>query len=156
MKIISGGQTGVDRAALDVAIALGIPHGGWCPHGRTAEDGRIPSRYKLSQTESPEYSVRTERNVLHADATLILYRAQLSGGTQLTLQLAERHGKACMTVDLDDPPPPEAVRRWLDVNQVKVLNIAGPRESQSPGIAALAGEFTTRVAEDIADQTDAK
>ncbi len=155
MKIISGGQTGVDRAALDAAIALGIPHGGWCPRGRTAEDGRISSRYKLRQTDSPEYAVRTERNVLDADATLILYRGQLSGGTELTLQLAERHGRACMVVDLDDPPPPEAVRRWLDANRVEVLNVAGPRESQSPGIAAPAGAFITRVVEEIADQTEA-
>ena len=155
MKIISGGQTGVDRAALEAAIALGIPHGGWCPRGRTAEDGPIPSRYELQETDSPDYAVRTERNVLDADATLIVYRGRLSGGTELTAQLAERHGRACMVVDLHDPTEPEAVRRWLDANRVEVLNVAGPRESQSPGIAVLAGEFLTRVVEDIGDQPDA-
>ena len=92
-KIISGGQTGVDRGALDAAIALGVPHGGWCPHGRLAEDGIIPARYQLRQTDSPEYHVRTEKNVQDSDATLILYRGEMKGGTKLTWQLAERHAK---------------------------------------------------------------
>jgi hypothetical protein len=76
-KIISGGQTGVDRAALDAAIELGIPHGGHCPRGRRAEDGRIPDRYQLTETDSAQYRVRTERNVLDADATLILCRGRM-------------------------------------------------------------------------------
>ena len=91
VKIISGGQTGVDRAALDVAVELEIPHGGWCPKGRLAEDGRIPDSYKLRETTSREYAVRTEQNVLDSDGTLILYRESISGGTELTLRLAEKH-----------------------------------------------------------------
>lgn len=141
MKIVSGGQTGVDRGALDAAIELGIPHGGWCPHGRLAEDGTIPARYRLSETDSPEYPVRTEQNVLDSDATLILYRGWLSGGTELTLRLAEKHEKPCLVVDLDDPPQLDAARRWIAETGPGTLNVAGPRESQSPGIAARAIEF---------------
>jgi hypothetical protein len=140
-KIISGGQTGVDRAALDVAIALGIPHGGWCPRGRLAEDGRIPARYELRETDSPGYPVRTEQNVLDADATLIVCRGEPAGGTALTRLLAERQGRPCLVVDLDNPPEWPIVRRWLQEHGVKVLNIAGPRESQAPGIAEQAREF---------------
>ena len=140
-RIVSGGQTGVDRGALDAAIALKIPHGGWCPRGRLAEDGRIPDRYRLQETEAADYRVRTERNVLEADATLILYRGRLSGGTALTRRLARQHGKPCLVVDLDRPPPPETIRRWLADQKAKVLNIAGPRESQCPQIGRQAAEF---------------
>ena len=145
MKIVSGGQTGVDRGALDAAVALGLAHGGWCPRGRLAEDGRIPQRYQLLQTDSAEYSVRTERNVLDSDATLILYRGCLSGGTELTLHLARRHGRPRKTIDLDAPCPIDEVRRWLRSEQVEILNVAGPRESSHPGIAAHAAEFLTCV-----------
>jgi len=144
VKIISGGQTGVDRGVLDAAIALSIPHGGWCPQGRLAEDGRIPDGYELSETDSPEYRVRTEQNVIDSDATLILCRGRPSGGTELTLRLAEQHGRPCLVLDLDQPPQPEEVRRWLQDHRVEVLNIAGPRETQSPGIAAQANRFVTR------------
>jgi hypothetical protein len=145
MKIISGGQTGVDRAALDAAIELGIPHGGWCPRGRMAEDGRIPDRYQLRETDSPDYAFRTEQNVLDADATLILYRGRISGGTELTLRLARQHARPHLVVDLDAPPPPAEVRRWLEEHAVTTLNVAGPRESQSPGTAAMAREFLESV-----------
>jgi hypothetical protein len=145
MKIISGGQTGVDRGALDAAIALGMAHGGWCPRGRRAEDGRIPERYALTETDSPEYGARTEQNVLEGDATLILCRGPLSGGTELTARLAERHGKPHLVVDLDHPPPDEQVRAWLQSHRRGVLNVAGPRESQSPGIGAQTVDFLTRV-----------
>lgn len=140
-KIISGGQTGVDRGALDAAIALGIEHGGWCPRGRQAEDGRIPDRYRLEETDSPDYPARTERNVLESDATLILYRGQLSGGTLLTLRLAEDHQRPCLAVNLDSPVPPAEIRKWLKEHRAEVLNVAGPRESQSLGIGDSAREF---------------
>jgi len=145
MRIISGGQTGVDRGALDAAVALGIEHGGWCPLGRLAEDGRIPDRYRLRETETSDYSERTERNVLAADATLILCRGPLSGGTELTRKLAETYQRPCLVVDLEGRPPVEPVRRWLAEQRVSVLNVAGPRESQSPGIAAAAREFIERL-----------
>lgn len=140
-KIVSGGQTGVDRGALDAAIELGIAHGGWCPRGRLAEDGAIPERYWLTETDSPEYSVRTERNVLDSDATLILYRGELRGGTELTRRLALRHEKPCLVVDLDAPPEPEAIRRWFVESRAQTLNVAGPRESQNRGISARSEEF---------------
>ena len=144
-KIVSGGQTGVDRAALDTAIELGIAHGGWCPRGRLAEDGRIPQRYHLTETDSPDYPVRTERNVIDSDATLILCRGKPSGGTELTLRLSERQQKPCLVVDLDRPPGLAAVRRWLAEHRVQTLNVAGPRESQSPQIGELASEFLRRL-----------
>ena len=140
-KIVSGGQTGVDRGALDAAIELGIPHGGWCPSGRLAEDGPIPARYRLTETKSPEYSVRTEQNVLDSDATLILYRGPLSGGTELTYRMAVKHEKPHLLLDLSKCPDPTAVRDWTRSNKIAVLNVAGPRESSSPGIAGSAAQF---------------
>lgn len=139
-KIISGGQTGVDRGALDAAMALGIPHGGWCPRGRRAEDGRVPAIYALAETDSPEYAARTERNVLDADATLILCRGRPSGGTKLTLRLAQRHRKPRLVVDLHAPAPAK-VGRWLAQRRPATLNVAGPRESQAPGINEQARSF---------------
>ena len=140
-KIISGGQTGVDRGALDAAIALRIEHGGWCPQGRQAEDGRIADCYRLEETDSPDYPVRTERNVVESDATLILFRGRLSGGTLLTQRLAEEHQRPFLAVDLDSPLSPGEIRKWFEENQVRVLNVAGPRESQCPGIGELSRDF---------------
>ncbi|MEX0939675.1 MAG: putative molybdenum carrier protein [Pirellulales bacterium] len=144
-RIVSGGQTGVDRAALDVAIALGIDHGGWCPAGRKAEDGTIPRHYRVQETASVDYAERTEQNVLDSDATLILGRGEPTGGTALTARLAERHGRPCLLVDLDATPASGDVQRWLTENHVRVLNLAGPRESTAPGIAAQAQSFLLRV-----------
>ncbi len=143
-KIVSGGQTGVDRAALDAAMALGVPHGGWCPKGRLAEDGPIPPIYQLVETDSPAYAVRTERNVLDGDATLILCRGQPSGGTDLTLRLAQRHAKPHLVADLNAPVLAR-IRRWLAKIRPATLNVAGPRESQAPGIAAQATELLIRL-----------
>src|SRR2546429_554237 len=98
-KIISGGQTGVDRAALDVALELGLPCGGWCPRGRRAEDGPIDSRYPLRETNALAYPVRTRWNVRDSDGTLILTRGRPDRGTALTRDLAERMGKPLLTVD---------------------------------------------------------
>jgi hypothetical protein len=139
--VVSGGQTGVDRAALDVAIALGIPHGGWCPRGRRAEDGVVPARYALAEHASPDYAARTEANVADADATLILARGPLSGGTALTRDVARRLQKPFLIIDLDAGPNPTAVREWLAGHDVEVLNVAGPRESQRPGIGDEARAF---------------
>lgn len=140
-KIISGGQTGVDRAALDVAIALGIPHGGFCPLGRRAEDGRIDDVYQLIETDSTEYRLRTERNVLAADATLILCRGPLTGGTRSTHRMTARHGRPCVVIDLGSRPSRLEIVKWLMQDGKGVLNIAGPRESQSPGIGEEARAF---------------
>lgn len=141
LRIVSGGQTGVDRGALDAAISLGLEHGGWCPRGRLAEDGVIPRRYRLRQTRSADYPTRTEQNVRDSDGTLILYRQRLAGGTALTRRLAEKHGKPCCLVDLAESLDLQLVRRWIDEHAIAVLNVAGPRESSSPGIAHEAHEF---------------
>lgn len=140
-KIVSGGQTGVDRAALDVAIELGIPHGGWCPRGRLAEDGPISERYQLTETETAAYPPRTEQNVLDSSATLVLARGRPRGGTELTVRLARRHRKPLLVIDLDSEVDWQAVRDWLAEHGRETLNIAGPRESQSPGIGQAAAEF---------------
>jgi len=147
-KVVSGGQTGVDRAALDVAIELGFEHGGWCPRGRLAEDVPIPPRYQLRETASSEYPVRTEQNVLDSDATLILCRGRPEGGTELTLRMASRHGKPCLVVDLDDPLPLPEIRQWLAEHQVSTINVAGPRESQNPGIGRSAADLLRRILAD--------
>ena len=135
LRIMSGGQTGFDRAALDAAVELGIPHGGWCPRNRLAEDGRIPEQYRLKETESADYAVRTRLNVRDADATLILYREPLEGGTALTWQLAVQLEKPVFLVELGFPPIREAFLKWIEENAIRTLNIAGPRESQRPGIS---------------------
>lgn len=137
-RIVSGGQTGVDRAALDAALALGIPCGGWCPRGRRAEDGVIPGRYPLLETPSGDYRARTECNVRDSDATLIVAAGRLSGGTAHTLRSARRQGRPWLVVDLEGEPDPRAVRDWLREAGVRTLNVAGPRESQRPGIQARA------------------
>lgn len=133
-KIISGGQTGVDRAALDTALELGLPVGGWCPKGRRAEDGPIDKGYPLQETESFYYPIRTERNVLDSDGTLILTRGKPKGGTALTVKLARAHKKPYLLVDLSAGEEVSPVRNWGKANRIKVLNVAGPRESETPGI----------------------
>jgi hypothetical protein len=137
-RVISGGQTGVDRAALDVALALGLPCGGWCPRGRRAEDGRIPGRYPLREALSTGYAQRTEWNVRDADAVLVLYRGRLRGGTALTVAVARRLGRPCLTVDLAGEPDPVAIAAWIAAHAVATLDVAGSRESHEPGIAAQA------------------
>lgn len=133
-KLISGGQTGVDRAALDVALAAGLPIGGWCPKGRLAEDGVIPMTYPLQETPSPQYAQRTWWNVRDADATLILTRNDPAGGTALTIDTARRLHKPHRVIDLTTKPAPHAVALWISQIGIIVLNVAGPRESTCPGI----------------------
>ena len=138
-KIISGGQTGADRAALDWAIVRGIGHGGWCPAGRRTEDGEIPSIYRLQETASPGYLQRTRRNIVESDATLVVNLGALDGGTLRTIQLAGRLAKPLLVVFPDVESLPAAANRlqiWMSRVQPAVLNIAGPREGKRPGIYA--------------------
>jgi len=134
-KVISGGQTGVDRAGLDAALKAGIPIGGYCPRGRGAEDGVIPERYPMIELESPETYYRTEKNVLDSDGTLILNKGELSEGTKLTQEFTIQYGKPRLIVLLDDKEiiKPEQVIRWFNGQYISVLNVAGPRESKCKG-----------------------
>ena len=145
IEIVSGGQTGVDRAALDTALALGLPCGGWCPRGRRAADGPIPSRYPLRETPSASYPERTEWNVRDSDGTLVLHRGHLRGGTALTVRLARRHGRPALTADLSAAPSARGVREWIARERIRTLNVAGPREREHPGIHAQAMEFLREV-----------
>lgn len=148
--VISGGQTGVDRAALDWAIAAGATHGGWCPRGRRAEDGPIAPAYHLKETPSEGYEERTRCNVRDSDATLILNVGALEGGTRLTATHAARIGKPFRVVQLDDPAQSgdvAGVRAWIRAARADVLNVAGPRESKQPGIHALAADYLARLAD---------
>ncbi len=136
-RIISGGQTGADRAALDVAIELGIPHGGWVPLGRWAEDGPLGAVYQMHETPFVEPAVRTEWNVRDSDATLIFSHGPLSGGSALTLTFARKHDKPVLHLDLDEQDPATAVRElraWLAQQRPAVLNVAGPRASSDARI----------------------
>ncbi len=144
-KIVSGGQSGVDRAALDAAIGSGIPCGGWCPRNRYAEDGPIGERYPLTETPSADTAQRTEWNVRDSDGTLVLARGEPSGGTALTIRFARALGRPFLVVDLPEAGGPGRVRRWIRENRIGVLNVAGPRESRCPGIYAEASAFLRTV-----------
>ncbi|WP_036515782.1 putative molybdenum carrier protein [Nevskia soli] len=138
--IVSGGQTGVDRAALDAARCSGLEARGWCPAGRRAEDGAISPEYLLIETPSRGYRQRTKWNVRDSDATLILYRGEMTGGTALTVKFAAELGRPVLAVELGQADA-GAVRRWLGENHVTILNIAGPKETKNPAIYAEAREF---------------
>jgi hypothetical protein len=144
-KVVSGGQTGVDRAALDVALELGLPCGGWCPRGRRAEDGPLAARYPLTETPWSGYPQSTEWDVRDTDGTLVLTLGEPDRGTALTVRLAARYHRPCLVVDLGGAPDVEAVRAWARENRVGTLNVAGPRESSSPGVYARAAEFLRRL-----------
>ena len=145
LTIVSGGQTGVDRAALDVAVERGIPCGGWCPAGRWAEDGPIDPRYPLRETPSADPAERTEWNVRDSDGTLLLVTPAESAGTELAHDFARRLGRPVCVWHLDARPSPEAFRLWLRVHKIRTLNVAGPRESESPGVYASACAFLRAV-----------
>jgi hypothetical protein len=149
VRVISGGQTGVDRAALDVARELGVPCGGWCPRGRRAEDGPIPESYPLRETPSASYPERTAWNVRDSDGTLVVTRGRPRGGTALTVSLARRAGKPVIVANLEGGANAAEIRAFLLEHRIRVLNVAGPRESEAPGIhdqaAALLGELLANV-----------
>ena len=134
VRVISGGQTGVDRAALDVARELGVPCGGWCPRGRRAEDGPIPESYPLRETPSASYPERTAWNVRDSDGTLVVTRGRPRGGTALTVSLARRAGKPVIVANLEGGANAAEIRAFLLEHRIRVLNVAGPRESEAPGI----------------------
>jgi hypothetical protein len=146
--IVSGGQTGADRAALDFAIRFGIPHGGWCPRGRLAEDGPLDERYQLTESPSYKYDQRTRWNVRDSDATLVItIQATPTGGTALTLAAARQQGKPYLHVARETiasvNEAGEQIAEFIAEHHVERLNIAGPRGSQEPEIAAFVTELLT-------------
>lgn len=155
-KIISGGQTGADRAALDVARELGLATGGWVPRGRRAEDGAIPQHYQgLVETDSEAYESRTESNVRDADATVIFAFGPLTGGSALTRKIAQSLGKPHLALDLARCSEDQAIaqlRAWLMRMRPRVLNVAGQRLSTEPCIA----EATARVLRQALRRADQK
>ena len=130
--IISGGQTGVDRAALDIAIELNISHGGYCPLGRKAEDGIIPMKYKLIELESALYADRTMKNVVSSDGTLILHSGIITNGTTLTKEFCIKENKPLIIINIFDVSKTSRLNfsDWLKENSINILNVAGQRESE--------------------------
>jgi hypothetical protein len=147
LTIVSGGQTGADRAALDFAIRAGLPHEGWCPLGRLAEDGRLDARYQLRETPTSQYAERTAWNVRDSDATLLLtLKAERTGGTKLTGDVAVSLGRPVLQLAAADVGPFEAatmLRQFLATHKVARLNVAGPRASQEPKIGAYVDAVLT-------------
>lgn len=144
-KVVSGGQTGVDRAALDAAMAADIPVGGYCPKGRLAEDGTVPDRYPLIELPNGRYASRTEMNVVESDGTLVLNVGRLSDGTKATVDFARQHGRPFLVIQLDDRPQLAEALAWLRERRIGTLNVAGPRESKCPGINRQAFAFLTQL-----------
>jgi hypothetical protein len=140
-KIVSGGQTGVDRGALDAALAHGFPCGGWCPAGRLAEDGAIAARYPVVELAGADYPQRTRQNVLDSDGTLVIHFGALKGGTLKTVRLCEHFKKPLLVVDGLTASTSDAGAKaaaFVAAHSIRVLNVAGPRESDSPGARAYA------------------
>ena len=136
-RIISGGRTGADRAALDFAIKMDLPHGGWVPRGRMAEDGIIPVRYHLTEMYTKGYTKRTEKNVIDSDGTLIVSHGRLTGGSQYTMDMAIMYGRPWLHINLNQTPSLEAAQQvidWALSNRIETLNVAGPRASKDPKI----------------------
>jgi hypothetical protein len=137
-KIISGGQTGADIAGIDAALSLGIDYGGSIPRGRRTEDGTLPEKYnKIIELETTSYPVRTEKNVVDSDATLIFTYNKMGSGSALTIKLAKKHKKPFLHINIEKTSNMEAVKKlsqWLDKVKPLVLNLAGSRESSSQGI----------------------
>ncbi|UCG27993.1 MAG: putative molybdenum carrier protein [Bacteroidales bacterium] len=144
VKIISGGQTGADRAALDFALQHDIPCGGWCPKGRLAEDGFLPERYPLLETSTGAYSQRTRKNIEDSDGTVIIIRGNsLDRGTRLTRKICREQHKPFLIIDLEEKEESLKTRLafWMKEENIRILNIAGPRESFLPGIYSKTLDF---------------
>ncbi|MDN3557482.1 YpsA SLOG family protein [Halomonas maura] len=151
-RIISGGQSGVDRAALDAALAAGLPCGGWCPPGRRAEDGPIPERYPLTPLEQGGYRQRTLRNLMEADGTLIVYAGRPSAGTEMTLVECVKRHRPYQLIDAEGVPLARAVTllsRFIDACEIATLNVAGPSAHKAPAlpeyVRALVGGYLRRL-----------
>lgn len=140
-KLVSGGQTGVDRAALDAALDAGIPIGGWCPLGRLAEDGRVPPLYPLVETPTADYAERTEWNARDADGTLVITFGPPEGGTAFTIRMAEKWKRPCLVIDLEQGNESLDAVAWVNNHGIATLNVGGPRGSKGPDVYPLAYEY---------------
>jgi Circularly permutated YpsA SLOG family len=148
LKIISGGQTGVDRGALDAALELGVACGGWCPAGRLAEDGQIPLRYPMVELPNASYSERTKRNVSDADGTLIICKGELTGGTRETIEFCREMEKPHLVIDAEVVSSDEAVtliQQFIFGHCIDILNVAGPRPSQWTEAHEITHQITSAV-----------
>ena len=137
LKLISGGQTGADRAALDAALKFDIPYGGWLPKGRLAEDGPLDAKYNLKEMPTESYPARTEQNVIDSDGTVIFSYGKPAGGADYTREMALKHGKQLLGIDLNQTTSLDAaslIVSWIQLRRIKILNIAGPRASEDAGI----------------------
>jgi hypothetical protein len=146
-KTVSGGQTGVDRAALEWAVANNVAHGGWCPRGRKAEDGAIPDSFKLAETYSPTYAVRTRWNVRDSDGTVnFSATTQINGGSKLTREPAETQGKPWLHLgaSLGVTESARRLRRFIEEHNIATLNVAGPRASDEPDNGSIVQAVLSR------------
>ena len=147
-KIVSGGQTGVDRGALDAALESDFRCGGWCPLGRMAEDGRIPDRYPVVELRGADYLDRTRQNVIDSDGTLAIHFTELAGGTFKTVQFCEQFRKPVLVLDGNELDPEAAAGKataFVRAQSIRTLNVAGPRESGHAGARAYAEQVVRRV-----------
>lgn len=158
-RIISGGQSGVDRAALDAALAAGFPCGGWCPPGRRAEDGPIPERYPVTPLEKGGYRQRTLHNLREADGTLIVYAGRPSAGTELTLVACVKTHRPYQLIDAEGVPLARAVTllaRFIAEQEIATLNVAGPSAHKAPAlpgyVRALLGAYLSSLGAPAADR----
>ncbi|MCK4664065.1 MAG: putative molybdenum carrier protein [Bacteroidales bacterium] len=143
-KIISGGQNGVDQGALEFAFENNILSGGWCPKGRLCENGKIPEKFPLQETLSNQYSERTKMNIINSDGTLIIsYKGTIDKGTKLTQELCLKNNKPFLLLNITEfiELSKKVFPEWLENNKLNTLNIAGPRESNCPGIQSKTKEF---------------
>jgi len=148
-KIISGSQTGVNRAALDVALDKSIPCGGWCPKGRLAEGGSLSKKYPIVESKSSDDRIATELNILEGDGTLILTWGRPTGGTAMAGIITKRRGKPFLIIDLKEMYDIEKTIKetlnWIEEKRIEILNITGPRESRCPGIYRDAKELIEKL-----------
>jgi hypothetical protein len=158
-KIISGGQTGADRAALDVALKVGIPHGGWIPKGRKTENGPLPEKYQLKEMPTASYEARTEQNVTDSDGTLIVAHGKLTGGSDYTRQMTLKHKNQLLGIDLNLIGHYDAASlaaSWIRMQHVKVLNVAGPRASEDRQIYSDVVIILEQIVQILTDEEDRK
>jgi len=154
LRIVSGGQTGADRSALDWAISQGVPHGGWCPRGRKAEDAVIPNCYQLQETETDDYAERTERNVMDSDGTVIFtVDRALVAGSKLTWELAAIRRKPVLHLHADSPQPGLQLAAFIRKHRIQVLNVAGSRASEEAAVGSFVAQTLDGAFEELTSGT---